>query len=743
MGVLQARFWALIYGGSACAATVAFCTYNPNDASLFFVQYPEQAVTNLLGSFGASGVALTLYLLGSSALILIPLLALNAVRLWSDAGRRWARGRLVASVGLMLCISLIQNRYHVTLFSGESAGGIVGRFGMQGLARLFDPWVISIILFCLLVSCVLLLSGFAWVRPVVRVCTVQRAAQFFALAGRACAALWRGITVPFTAAYAFMKQYIVGQDPTPVDAATAFEQAVYDTLFWKKLGAQEQAATDPRTVQATHDEHIGVPVACAVSTASSYTLPDVRVLLHTSDKQSLAEGAVDQKAMRVQAAILEEKLSKFGIRGKVTACKSGPVVALFEYQPDIDTPINKIVAREDDLALALQAVSLRIMAPIPGKSVVGFEVSHAKRSMVLFADSVRDDAFTHCKGALPLVLGQTTGGEEVVIDLASLPHLLVAGSTGSGKSVALHTIIMSMLCRTSPDDLRCILVDPKRLEFSAYTDIPHLLFPIVTDPKRVLEVLSWAVATMEERYTLMARAGVRNIYEYRDKYAHAPKGPVANPVEQPALEPMPFIVIMIDELADLMMVAGKDVEERIVRLAQMARAAGIHLILATQRPSVDVITGVIKVNFPARMAFKVISKIDSRTILDTSGAEKLLGKGDMLFLDAQGRLTRVHGAYVTNEEIAAVVQHCKQQRAPAYELLPDTMDDEATLTGDDAVLFKDVVAFVSSVDEVSISLIQRKFRIGYNRSARMIDLLEAQGIVLPAMGGKMRKVLRS
>lgn len=731
MKLLQARFWALCLGASACALFLALCTYNYEDASWFCVEYPEQPLTNFLGNFGANSAALMLYLFGGSAFILIFCMSLGAIRLWSEAGRRWERGRLIASWGLLMMSCVMQARYHATLFSGEFAGGLVGSYGLKGLNRLFDPLVVSIILYCCFVSCVLMLIGFAWVRPVIRVCTIQRIAYAFSVTGQFLVALWRSLLMPFRYLHALGKKLVIGEE-TQLDEMNPFERTVYDTLFWQNLGKTKETK---EAQEIAAESHIGIPVACAVTDTGSYTLPDVSVFAHNQ----LTTEPINHSALRAQAAVLEEKLSKFGIRGKVTSYKSGPVVALYEYQPDIDTPINKIVAREDDLALALQAVSLRIMAPIPGKSVVGFEVSHAKRSTVFFADSVRDDSFMKHAGALPLVLGQTTGGEPVVADLATLPHLLVAGSTGSGKSVALHTIIMSMLCRTSPDDMRCILVDPKRLEFSAYTDIPHLLFPIVTDPKRVLEVLSWAVATMEERYDDMSRAGVRNIYEYRDKVRRQ----TVDPLDPTYLAPMPFLVIIIDELADLMMVAGKDVEERIVRLAQMARAAGIHLILATQRPSVDVITGVIKVNFPARMAFKVISKIDSRTILDTAGAEKLLGKGDMLFLDAQGRLTRVHGAYVTNEEIAAVVQHCKQQRAVVYESLPEGTEENPELTGDDALLFKDVVAFVSTVDEISISLIQRKFRIGYNRSARMIDLLEAQGVILPAAGGKMRKVLRS
>ena len=399
---------------------------------------------------------------------------------------------------------------------------------------------------------------------------------------------------------------------------------------------------------------------------------------------------------------------------------------LFEYQPSIDTKISTILAREDDLALALQAMSLRIMAPIPGRSVIGFEVAHNKRQPVLFSQQLRSPAWATASAALPLILGKDTLGLDVVIDLASMPHLLVAGSTGSGKSVGLHTMVMSLLCSKSPDEVKFILIDPKRLEFAAYADIPHLIFPIVTDPRRAIAALKWAVETMEDRYAMMAQAGVRNCAEYNSRLK--PEDDLY----------FPLIVVIIDELADLMMTAGKDVEQSIARLAQMARAAGIHLIAATQRPSVDVITGLIKVNFPSRIAYKVTSKVDSRTILDMMGAEKLLGKGDMLFLDTKGAVHRVHGAYVTDAEIQAVVQHCKAQRSVSYQELISFKNEAASEDSDE--LFQEVINYIKNKDEVSISLIQRVFRIGYNRSARVIDQLESYGYLLPADGSKMRKV---
>lgn len=445
----------------------------------------------------------------------------------------------------------------------------------------------------------------------------------------------------------------------------------------------------------------------------------------------LAKSTVDQQQTdknthhaQNKAHVLEEKLLRFGIKGNVTSITVGPLVTLYEYQPHIETKISKIIAREDDLALALQAISLRIIAPIPGKSVVGFEVAHAERTAVYFS-SLYESSLKKFQGHLPLLLGQNTVGVAVTVDLLTMPHLLVAGSTGSGKSVALNTMLISLLCYAKPEELKLILIDPKKLEFSVYDELPHLLFPIVTEPERAIAVLRWAVKTMNERYERMSKVGVRQAKEYHAVY-----------------HDMAPIVIVIDEFADLMITTGKEIEELIVRLAQMARAAGIHIILATQRPSVDVITGLIKVNFPARIAFKVTSKIDSRTIIDTMGADKLLGKGDMLFLDNQGMITRIHGAYISDAEIASVVKQIKKYGSPVYETIDETLYIQDTdIDESDKQIFDEIVQYVRQCDEISISLLQRKFRIGYNRSARMMDTLESRGIILPSDGGKMRKVL--
>ena len=464
-----------------------------------------------------------------------------------------------------------------------------------------------------------------------------------------------------------------------------------------------------------------------------YQLPKLEKFLW---HDTVEHKTIDREKEKKQTYILEEKLQRFGVTGRVVSIRRGPVVTLYEYQPDINIKISKITSLDDDLALALQALTIRMIAPIPGTSLVGFEVANKEREIVPFSSIVHHDIFRKSSARIPLILGVDPVGNSVVIDLIKMPHLLVAGSTGSGKSMQLNVILASLLSSCSPDDLKLILIDPKRLEFATFADIPHLLVPIVTQPSRASAVLKWVVKTMEERYELLARAGVRTLQEYyklrennKDQWEH-----------------LPYIVVIIDELADLMMTAGKDVEDLIVRIAQMARAAGIHAIVATQRPSVDIITGLIKVNFPSRISFRVVSKVDSRTILDSSGAEKLLGAGDMLFLDAHSSgIRRVHGAYIAHEDIVALADHVRLQQAPSYvdiEIHNGENSEINSIAHEDIELYESVRLFVDTLDEVSISLLQRKFRIGFNRSARMIELLESQGHIISSDGGKMRKVVR-
>jgi S-DNA-T family DNA segregation ATPase FtsK/SpoIIIE len=459
-----------------------------------------------------------------------------------------------------------------------------------------------------------------------------------------------------------------------------------------------------------------------------YKLPPTSLL----DAVERKEVKVDKESIQANASILEKKLKDYGIDGRVTEVRPGPVITMYEFEPAPGIKVSRIANLADDLAMALSSVSIRIIAPIPGKSVVGIEIPNTVRQTVYLREIIESDMFAASHSHLTLALGKTIAGEPFVAELAKMPHLLVAGATGSGKSVSLNSMICSILFKATPTNVRFLMIDLKMLELSFYEGIPHLLLPVVTNPKNAKTALRWMTDEMERRYAMMAEKGVRNIEKYNQKM-----------VKQES-ETIPYIVVVIDELADLMMVSPKEVEEYIARLAQMARASGIHLILATQRPSVDVLTGIIKANFPARISCKVFSKVDSRTILDTNGAESLLGFGDLLFLSPGiGRLQRLHGPFVSEGEIRRIVEFLKQQGTPAYhqEILEEKEEEDAGEEMDDEK-YREAVEFVMTRGEASISMIQRRFRIGYNRAARIIERMETEGIVGPSDGVKSREVLK-
>lgn len=481
--------------------------------------------------------------------------------------------------------------------------------------------------------------------------------------------------------------------------------------------------------------------------AKEFILPPLSLL----KDEPLTGLKMDEEVLKFNSKILINKLSDYGIEGKVVRVNPGPIITVYEFEPAPGIKLSRIVNLSDDLAMALSAVSIRIVAPIPGKSVVGIEIPNRGREPVLLRPILEDESFTTNKLKLPIALGKDISGAPYIADLSQMPHLLVAGSTGSGKSVALNCMILSMIYRLTPKDVRFLMIDPKMLELSLYEDIPHLIMPVVTDPKAASKSLIWLVEEMERRYTHLADFGVRNILQYHDllKKKKKTRKPSFETLEEneEQIDSLPYIVVVIDELADLMITASKDVEGSITRLAQMARAVGIHLILATQRPSVDVLTGIIKANFPARISFRVASKTDSRTILDHMGAESLLGQGDMLFLPpGTSQMIRLHGAYVSGEEIRKIVQFLKKQAVPDYVefskieeagegVKPHMFENEYDEKYDEAV------AFVTEAGQASISMIQRRFRIGYNRAARIVEKMEEDGIVAPSNGVKPRKVL--
>jgi DNA segregation ATPase FtsK/SpoIIIE-like protein len=541
----------------------------------------------------------------------------------------------------------------------------------------------------------------------------------------------------------------------------------------------EEVAQDPKIVESDAmrkartpliaGEQVSLPIT-GIQEKEEYAVPP----LHLLDYSPPNGEVLSRQVLKDNATILEEKLDDFGIAGRVVEIHPGPVITMYEFEPAPGIKISKIANLTDDLSMALAALRVRIVAPIPGKSVVGIEVPNKAREIVYLKEILSDEGYSKAKSKLTIALGKDIVGYPRVADLGKMPHLLVAGSTGSGKSVAVNSFICSLLYQATPDDVRFIFVDPKMLELSPYEGIPHLLLPVVTDPKMASVALKWGVAEMERRYKVLAESGVRNIQSYNTRVERilteleaektSKKGPGNRAIvleeedlEEGALdsapevaaeedlpEKLPFIVIVIDELADLMMVAKKDVEISIARLAQMARAAGIHLVIATQRPSVDVITGLIKANFPARMSFQVSSKIDSRTILDRQGAENLLGRGDMLFLPpGNSALTRIHGCFVSDDEVSKITEYWRGQGKPQYsmDILAEAEDGTEMLDeADYDEHYDEAVAIVAQTRQASISYLQRRLKIGYNRAARIIEVMEKEGVVGPQNGSSPREV---
>ncbi|MEM7410630.1 MAG: DNA translocase FtsK 4TM domain-containing protein [Myxococcota bacterium] len=488
--------------------------------------------------------------------------------------------------------------------------------------------------------------------------------------------------------------------------------------------------------------------------AGPYQLPDVSIF------QEPPRGArtYDRDSLIMNSRILEKKLQDFGVGGSVVKVHPGPVITMYEFEPASGIKVNKIVGLADDLALALRALSVRIIAPLPGKSVVGVEVANAERETVYLRDLLECEKFRGSEARLPVALGKDIFGNPADADLAKMPHLLVAGATGTGKSVFLNSLLCSVLCRRTPDELKLLLIDPKLLELSIYAGIPHLIADVVTNPKRASAALAGIVRKMEERYQLMAALGVRSIQQYNErcekelaagkKTFRLKAGPDEEEGVEVPFQTLPYIVVVIDELADLMVVCAKDVEESLQRLAQMARAAGIHLVLATQRPSVDVLTGVIKANFPARISFQVSSRTDSRTILDQNGADHLLGSGDMLFLPpGTSKMQRLHGAFVTEDEVGSLTGFLQEQGAPSFDedLVRIDVETEERGEEDEDVdeMYDRAVQIVAETRNASISYVQRRLKIGYNRAARIVEHMEREGVVGPQMGTKPREVFVS
>ena len=732
---------------------------------------------NLIGSFGALLAGGFFFAIGGAGYLFPLLLGRLGIRCFSQTPVsvrfRTAASSLAAVVFLSAFLHL-ETTGVPTLTSGMIsrgvAGGVVGQTIAEGLRAVFAGTGAHILIITGFLVSLLLTTPLSLAEVIRRM--PDRWATF-------CEGLFammpeRSVTVQKETVNRKAKV----KTPKPTQTIMETERFPGATIEAEPFLSPPAPIIQPFPVHtlAVEEEVIEPEVVASQADSEDYRLPDPELLL--SDPSGPLDRMSDDE-LKAQSEVLSRALSSFGVEGTVTEVRPGPVVTMYEFEPGPGTKVARIVNLADDLALALKATSLRIVAPIPGKSVVGIEVPNRSRETVSMKEVVMSEAFRRARSRLTLALGKDIFGAPITADLKTMPHLLVAGATGAGKSVSLNTMLLSILFSAKPSEVKLLLIDPKMLEFQSYEGIPHLLRPVITDPKSAARGLGWVVAEMERRYKLLAEAGVRNIDAYNRKVAGLHEAfsennalgveqtefPIQFLSEEERLsagessiaagergcmqpkptppEPLPFIVVMIDELADLMMVAPKDVEDKIARLAQMARASGIHLVLATQRPSVDVLTGLIKANFPARIAFQVSSKTDSRTILDANGAEALLGRGDMLYLaTGTGRLARLHGSFVSDDDVRSVVEFVKEQAIPVYNPeLQSLKLEEATEEEAKDEVYEQAKELVLSTGQASASLIQRRLRVGYPRAARMIEQMESEGIVGAAGRDGRREVL--
>lgn len=692
---------------------LSLVTYNSSDPTLFTASSGQRPVQNAVGIVGANLAAILLVAVGVSAYWLPAFLLFGALGLFLP--RAITRPLLLATGCTLLVTAssgLAALYWPALRLWGEplpGSGGILGLVLKKYLQYYLKPTGAYLLLWLVAIVAILLATPISLART--------------------ASTLNAGFTRLWQALQDLKNQRFKKKEKL---RKTETKARVVKSQKEKKLEVAEQK-------QAQFE---------FMAVEGEFRLPDIDLL----DAMDQADDTPDQKSLLMNSRILEKKLADFGVAGEVTEVSPGPVITMYEYKPAPGVKISKIVGLADDLALALKAASIRIVAPIPQKGTLGIEIPNVSRQPVVIRDVVDDLVFSKKKGRLLLALGKDTTGTPMVTDLARMPHLLIAGATGTGKSVCLNAIIISLLYQATPDEVRLLLIDPKRIELTAYEGIPHLLHPVVTDPKKANIGLKWAVAEMERRYELLSLKGVRSIERYNQMILKDKKRkprlktpPPTGESEEAEEQPLPYLIIIIDELADLMIVASREVEESIIRLAQMARAAGIHLVLATQRPSVDVLTGIIKANISARISFQVSSRTDSRTILDANGAEALLGAGDMLILPpGTAKLQRIHGAYASETEIRRITDFLRKQRKPDYDdtILNYKEKSEDWDTEDEIdEKYDDAVNLVMETRQASISMIQRRLRVGYNRAARMIEMMERQGLVSGTDGSKPREVL--
>lgn len=716
---------ALVFACSLALVTLALYSYSPADPSFNHQAMAGHKTSNLIGTLGAYVAGGLVDLSGAAAWLWPVFFALAAGMLFFPAFRpswmKWAGGLLLAV--------LLPVWIHFAVLSfglpgtGMLGGGFVGRSLFALLHRVFGDYGFVLVAACLTMIGLRLFIGMPYRAA------ADKAAAWLAVvrgfAGRVAA--WLTPAGPESAA-------------PPMPAEERPRPRVPKVRPVEERPRKEPPA--PMTPQAPPAPRAQKPAPAPRTDASGSSLPPIDLLAPVpASRITVSASVLDRQSQALTACFAD-----FGIQGEVQGVQPGPVITMFEYKPAPGIKVSRIAGMGDDLSLALKARAVRIVAPLPGRDTVGIEIPNEQRLTVYLREIIEDPSFSEAKAQLPLALGKDIQGVPRIADLARMPHLLVAGATGAGKSVCLNCLLLSLVYRNDPEHVKLLLVDPKRIELAVYSSLPHLVHPVVTDMHLAKNALEWAVYEMEQRYEAMARTGVRHITTYNQKLSEMGDD---LPEDMRDLKPFPYLVIVVDELADMMMTAAKEVEGSIVRLAQLARASGIHLILATQRPSVDVVTGIIKANFPSRIAFQVSSKHDSRTILDGVGAEYLLGHGDMLFKQSGGNIQRVHGAFVGDDEIARVVTYWEKQRPQRFELdfadwntggengaegnggASDVLDDPK---------YAEAIEFVTEQGRASISMIQRRLRIGFNRAARFIEQMEMDGVIGPQDGSKPRLV---
>ncbi len=685
-------------------------SYSPEDPSIHNAKAASD-IYNLFGIFGAhvSGILIGLFGLGA---FWIPILfLLSSVHFFGDYQRKAII--LIMFGGIILIIStgslLAFQQNHFIIFGSKfSSGGIMGIPIKSFLIKYANHTGGAVILILLWLIGFIMATGFSLIIFLKR--------------------FWQLI---ITTVKSIKKLIVMLKDRR--------EKAKKQSKIKKEYNKKKDRKIKIKTKESKPIKEAPAPkqdVFEFMKDGKGFQLPAISLLEDPEIRL-----ASDDENLKMQSKLLEKKLEDFGVHGKVVTILPGPVITTFEYEPAPGIKINKIVGLTDDLALALRSTSIRIVAPIPGKAAIGIELPNETRETVRLKELIISTDFEKSKSKLTICLGKDIIGNPVVAELGKMPHLLIAGATGTGKSVALNAMICSFLFKANPDEVKLIMIDPKRIELSSYDGIPHLITPVVTDVKKATNALFWAVHEMEHRYELLSEKGARNIKQYNQKIDKEKE----KTNEENGPKKLPYVVIIIDELADLMVAASRNVEVALTRLAQMARAAGIHLILATQRPSVDVLTGIIKANFPTRLSFQVSSKTDSRTIIDTNGAENLLGNGDMLFLPpGTAKIQRIHGAYLSEKEITGITEFLKQQGTPEYDQAVTTESEKEKASSEELEYdekYDEAIALITKTGHASISMIQRHLRIGYNRAARIIEIMEKEGIVGPSDGVKPREVL--